>query len=189
MKTKSLLCLLASLFLLQGCAGLVAVGAASTVSAVHDRRSIGSQIDDQNVEFRVAVALSKNEDLREYTHINAISYNGVLLVVGQSPNDHLKNLAETTIAEVEGVEKVHNLIRIGSPTALTTRANDAWITSRVKTQLLASEEVDGMRIKVYTEDSEVFLLGLVTDAEAEKATEIARNVRGVARVVKVFEFI
>ena len=175
---------------LQGCA-VVAVGAgtAAVVSSANDRRTLGTQVDDTTAETRIAYALGQNENLKTYTNIDVEVHNGIALLTGQAPNDELKREAEKAAKAVDRVRKLHNQIRIGEPVGAGTQANDIWLASKVRTQILADSNIDSLHIKVTVQDSEVFLMGLVTNQEADTAVDIARNVSGVARVVKVFEVI
>ncbi|EKE85353.1 division/outer membrane stress-associated lipid-binding lipoprotein [Idiomarina xiamenensis] len=176
----------AGTILLQGCAVAVIGATAVGVSAASDPRSVGTQIDDQTIELRVSRALADEKQLVN-THINAISYNNSVLLVGQVPAEHLRGVAERTVSNVDGVQRVYNQLRVGQNSSLTTRSHDSWITSKVKVNLVAEKDFDGSKIKVVTENGEVFLLGLVTAAEAEKAIDIARNINGVSRVVNALE--
>ena len=121
--------------------------------------------------------------------MHVVSLNGSVLIVGQSPNTYLKDLAAKTVSEVRGVEQIHNQIRISNTTSITTRSNDIWLTSKVKTALFGSDKLEATNIKVVTENAEIFLMGLVSAAEGNEAVEIARNVSGVNRVFKAFEYI
>ncbi|GAA59132.1 hypothetical protein P20652_0991 [Pseudoalteromonas sp. BSi20652] len=185
---KRSLIVLGAVVLLQGCAAAVVAGTASAVTAANDRRTIGSQIDDNNIEIKASIALSEAERLEKFTNINVVSVNGIVLLVGQVPSEELKNEAQHTIEGVLGIRKVHNQIRIGSNIGITTQTHDSWLTSKVKTQLLTTKNISSNNIKVVTENAEVFLMGLVSESESNQAVSIARNVSGVERVIKVFEY-
>ncbi len=101
----------------------------------------------------------------------------------------MRNEAQRTIEGVSGIRKIHNQIRIGSNIGITTQTHDSWLTSKVKGQLLTAKDISSNNIKVVTENAEVFLMGLVSDSESTQAVNIARNVSGVERVVKVFEYL
>ncbi|QBG36808.1 BON domain-containing protein [Litorilituus sediminis] len=185
-KLAALLMLVATL---QGCA--VATVAVITVGATMatDRRTIGKQVDDQTIEFTAHNELAKQKALSENTNLHVVSVNGSLLIVGQTPNTYLRDLAVKTVGEVQGVVRVHNQIRISSTTSVTTQTNDIWLTSKVKSALFASDKVNVKDIKVVTENAEVFLMGLVSKAEADAAVDITRNISGVNKVFKAFEYI
>jgi osmotically-inducible protein OsmY len=181
--------LLATIWLLQGCAAAVVAGTASAVSAANDRRTIGSQIDDNNIEIKATIALKKVPALSEKANISVVSVNGTLLLVGQVPSDSLMSQAEQAVRNAVTVKQIHNQLRIGTRIGITTQTYDTWLTSKVKTKLLTAETITGNNIKVVTENSEVFLMGLVSEAEADQAVEIARHINGVARVIKAFEYL
>lgn len=185
-KLISILCIAATL---QSCA--VATVAAITAGATMatDRRTIGKQIDDQSIEFNAHNELAKQDAISDNTNLHVISLNGSVLVVGQAPNTYLRDLAVKTISQVNGVIQVHNQIRISSTTSVTTQTNDIWLTSKVKSALFASDKVNVKDIKVVTENAEVFLLGIVSKKEADEAVNITRNISGVSRVFKAFEYI
>ncbi|WP_281555851.1 division/outer membrane stress-associated lipid-binding lipoprotein [Thalassomonas sp. RHCl1] len=174
--------------LLQGCVAAAVVGVAGTAQVANDKRSIGNQIDDQVIELDAYASFKKQQGLTENTNLQVVSVNGSVLIVGQSPNTYLRDLAIKTLNNIEGVVKVHNQIRIGNVTSITTRTNDLWLTSKVKTALFADEKIKSGNIKVVTENAEVFLMGLVSQSQANMAVEIARNIGGVNRVLKAFEY-
>lgn len=175
--------------MLQGCAVATVVAVTAGVTMVADRRSFSKQIDDQTIEFTAHNELAKQKALSNNTNLHVVSMNGTVLIVGQAPNSYLRELAITTVQGVSDIVSIHNQIRIGSITAVTTQSNDIWLTSKVKSALLAAEDVHAKDIKVITENSEVFLLGLVTKEEAEIVVEITRNISGVSQVFKAFEYI
>ncbi|WP_296294655.1 division/outer membrane stress-associated lipid-binding lipoprotein [Rheinheimera sp.] len=173
--------------LLQACAAAVVAGGASAVTSASDRRTLGSQIDDSSIVVKAERALEANKTLEERAHINVNSYNGILLLTGQAPSQDLVELASSLVQPIQGVKDVQNQIRVGNPISFTTRSRDSWITTRVKSLLVGDKEVSALNIKVVTENGEVFLMGLVSSSEADKAVEIARHVNGVSRVIKAFE--
>ncbi|MDP5150554.1 BON domain-containing protein [Rheinheimera baltica] len=187
MNTVKLLCACTLLALLQGCAAAVVAGGATAMTAANDRRTLGAQIDDKNVVLKAQRALADNPTTAEGSNINVTSYNGVILLTGQTTSEQTRQQAQVVLSGIDGVRDVQNQIRLGNNTAMTTRTRDGWISTKVKSQLLADEQVSGLNIKVVTENAEVFLLGIVTAQEAAKAVDIARHVDGVSRVIKAFE--
>jgi osmotically-inducible protein OsmY len=173
--------------LLQACAAAVVAGGASAVTSASDRRTLGSQIDDSSIVVKAERALEGNKTLEEQAHINVNSYNGILLLTGQAPNQNLVESASQLVRGIQGIKDVQNQIRVGNPISFTTRSRDSWITTRVKSLLVADKEISALNIKVITESGEVFLMGLVSSSEADKAVEISRHVNGVSRVIKAFE--
>ena len=172
-----------------GCvATAVTVAAVTTVDVVHDRRTLGDYIDDGNIEFQVRTFVVRDDELRTKAHISATSMNGILLLSGEAPTQRLKDKVANYAASVEGVRQVVNEIRISGETGYISRTNDVWLTTKVKTALFAKTKLEANRIKVVSEYGNVYLMGLVTRAEAEKATQIAREIGGVTQVVQVFEY-
>ena len=174
---------------LQGCTAVAVVAVTTGASMATDRRSFGNQIDDQSIEVKAYNEITKNKSLNENTNLNVFSLNGSVLIIGQAPNTYLRDQAIKIINNLDGVVRIHNQIRIGNLISVTTKTNDVWLTSKVKTALFASDEVNGKAIKVITENAEVFLMGLVTKKEADAAINITRNISGVNRVFKAFEYL
>ncbi|WP_166836684.1 BON domain-containing protein [Rheinheimera pleomorphica] len=187
MNTPKLILTCTLLALLQGCAAAVVAGGATAVTSANDRRTLGAQIDDKNAVLKAQRALADDALTAEGSNINVTSYNGVLLLTGQTRSEQIRQQAQALVSKIDGVRDVQNQIRLGNNTAMTTRTRDGWISTKVKTQLLADEQVSGLNIKVVTENAEVFLMGIVNAQEAAKAVDIARHVDGVARVVQAFE--
>ena len=183
-------CLTAAL--IQGCAATVVGGAAIGASALHDRRSTGTVIDDETIELTALKRLYENTDLRQNTHINATSYNYVLLLTGEAPTEQLRSQVEASLRGIEGVRRVHNEIRIAGPSSLSARSSDTLLTSRVKVELFKIRDLPGFdptRVKVVSEAGTVFLMGLLRPSEAEAVVNTVRRVGGVQRVVKIFEYL
>ncbi|OUR63469.1 BON domain-containing protein [Colwellia sp. 39_35_sub15_T18] len=189
MKAMKLVTLLTLVAVLQGCAAAAVVAITTGASMATDRRSVGNQIDDQNIELEAYNEITKNKSLNENANLHIISLNGSVLIIGQTPNTYLRDQAIKIINAIDGVVKIHNQIRIGNVTSITTQTNDVWLTSKVKTALFSSDEINGNDIKVITENAEVFLMGLVSKKEANAAIEITRNISGVNRVFKAFEYL
>ena len=173
---------------LQGCAGAIMVGAVSGAKMVNDERSMSTQVSDTNADFVIASALSKHDDLNNQTNIAAIVMNSNVLMIGQAPNSMLRDKAVRVVRDLQIGGKIHNQIRIGNPTSFTTRSNDTWVTTKVKGRMLNEKSLDITRVKVITENGEVFLLGLIDHKQADLAVEVARNTAGVRKVIKVFEY-
>jgi osmotically-inducible protein OsmY len=172
---------------LAGCAVAAVSGAATGVAIVNDRRTAGTIFDDQTIEVKSTHALAQNKFLWKKSHITPISYNNVLLLVGQAPNEELKRQAEEAVRDIPRVRKVYNELSASEPVSIGIRTQDSWITTQIKAKLLAAKGVNPTRIKVVTENGVVYLMGLTTPEEEITATEIARTVRGVEKVVQVFD--
>ncbi|MGL4716203.1 MAG: division/outer membrane stress-associated lipid-binding lipoprotein [Aeromonas sp.] len=180
--------LMTAVLLLQGCAAVVVGGAAGTAKASGDRRTLGAQWDDQTIELKAANLLADNKPMSAASKISVYSNNGRVLLVGQTPSEVYQLEAGKIVARIKGVRHVYNELRLAKPVSLTARSNDTWITSKVRTAMLGAKNFDSAKVKVVTENSEVFLIGLVTRQEGDQAVEIARHVDGVKRVIKAFEF-
>ena len=127
-------------------------------------------------------------NLGEHAHVNVTSYNRNILLTGEVPDAAAKAKAELLIKEIENVRTITNEIAVGTKSSLSSRSNDTYLTSKVKTKFITENKFPANYVKVVTENSVVYLLGIVTKAEADAATEIASNTDGVAKVVKVFEY-
>jgi osmotically-inducible protein OsmY len=174
---------------LVGCAA-VAVGgaAAATGTAVVDRRTTGTLVEDQTIEVKALKAINDDKELNDQAHINVISYNTVVLITGETPTDALRQRAVELVKNVDKVTHVYNELTIAAPSSLTARGSDSIITTKVKTKLFADKQVSGIQFKVVTEKGVVYLMGIVSRAEAEIATNIARQTGGVQKVVKLFQY-
>ncbi|WP_322803579.1 BON domain-containing protein [Vibrio alfacsensis] len=183
---RSLVILCAALSM-SGCAGLFIAGAATTANIVTDTRTTKEIWQDNNIEFEIA-AIGNKAPFKGKTRIVASSYNGTVVLMGQAPTDELINEFERRARDVEGVKNIHNQIKQKEPLSVTQISNDSWITTKVKSALLTDSELNGVKVKVITEDSDVFLFGYVTPKQSERATEIARNISGVKQVIKGFQY-
>ena len=162
MKALSPIAVLISALLLQGCVAAAVVGTAAVgTKAATDPRSVGTQVDDGTLEVRVNSALSKDEQIKKEARINVTAYQGKVLLVGQSPNTELSARAKQIAMGVDGANEVYNEIRQGQPIGLGEASNDTWITTKVRSQLLASDLVKSSNVKVTTENGEVFLMYLI----------------------------
>ncbi|MCB1644228.1 MAG: BON domain-containing protein [Pseudomonadales bacterium] len=159
------------------------------ISEDYGKRTLGTVWDDQMVESR-GISLIRNEspELKE-AHINITSFNGTVLVSGQVPSEAAKTAAAAAIQNLRKVKKIHNELEVAGPTSTMARANDSYLTAKVKTALLLNGDTEALRIKVVTENNVVYLLGLVTRAESDAVVETARSVFGVQKIVKAFEYI
>lgn len=173
---------------LQGCAGLVIAGGATAGAMANDRRTSGAYVDDETIEWKIIDVLYQDEQIDEQTHLNATSYNGIVLLTGEIPNDEMRVKIGEKIRGVRGVRQLHDETSIAAPSSMMSRSGDTWITSKVKTAMLTDDTDMGARTKVVTDKGVVYLMGIVSPQEADKLTDIARRVGGVQKVVKVFEY-
>lgn len=190
MKVHTPLILLCSALMLQGCVGAVVVGTAAVATkTATDPRTIGTQVDDGTLEARVANALAKDQQLKKEARIVSTAYQGKVLLTGQAPTPELAERAKQIAMGVDGATEVYNEIRQGKPVSLGRASMDTWITTKIRSQLLASDAVKSSNIKVTTENGGVFLLGLVTNAEGKAAAEVASKVNGVKHVTTAFTYL
>ncbi|EMB9229337.1 BON domain-containing protein [Vibrio harveyi] len=183
---RSLVILFAALSM-SGCAGLFIAGAATTANIVTDTRTTKEIWQDNNIEFEVA-AIGNKAPFKGKARVVASSYNGTVVLMGQAPTRELINEFERRARAVSGVKNIHNQIKQKEPLSVTQISNDSWITTKVKSALLTDSELNGIKVKVITEDSDVFLFGYVTPQQSDRATEIARNISGVKQVIKGFQY-
>ena len=172
---------------MSGCAGIFIAGAATTANIVTDTRTTKEIWNDNNIEFEVA-AITNKQPYRGSVRVTASSYRGSVVLMGQATTDAERRSFESQAKDVPGVETIHNQIRVKAPLSVSAISKDSWITTKVKSALLANSELNGIKVKVITEDSEVFLLGLVSREHADIATEVARNISGVKQVIRAFEY-
>ena len=177
----------ASLPLMQGCFPVVATGVSAGAAMISDRRTSGSYVEDEGIEWKVGGRI--RERFGDSVHINVTSYNRNVLLTGEAPNDTVRGELDRIVASVENVRGVINEVAIGPNSTLTARGNDTLITSNVKARFVDSGSFSAHNVKVVTEANVVFLLGVVTRGEADAAAEIARTSKGVRKVVRVFEYI
>lgn len=173
--------------LINGCAPVIVGGAAATgVMVVEDRRTVGTITEDEGIEFKT---LSRIGGKVKDAHLNATSYNRMVLLTGEVADAAAKAEAEKIARAVENVRGVYNELQVAGNSSLSARANDSYLTSKVKARFVDAQKFNPFHVKVVTENSVVYLLGLVKRQEANEATEIARTTGGVQKVVRIFEYL
>jgi len=172
---------------LQGCVTAVATGVGAGALMIVDRRSAGTYVEDEGIEWKTASRIG--EKFGSSTHVNATSYNRRVLLTGEAPDAQTKNEVEKIASGVPNVHALTNEIQIGGASTYAARSNDAYLTSKVKARFVETDKFSAAHVKVVTEAGTVFLMGLVTRKEADDATDIARTTGGVQKVVRVFEYI
>jgi osmotically-inducible protein OsmY len=183
----ALLAVLVSATLLSACTPLLLTGAAvGGVMVATDRRSSGAQLEDQSIELK---AQSRVGQLGSQGHISVVSYNRTALITGQVPTEAERVAVEQAVAGIENVRAVINELAVGANTSLTQRSSDTVISSRIKASFIDAPDLQSNALKVTTEAGVVFLMGIVTEREAGRATDLARSVDGVRKVVRVFEVV
>jgi len=171
---------------LSGCVPLVLAGAAGGALVAADRRSVGAQADDEAIELKISNNVGST--FGDRVHVSVTSYNGIVLLTGEVPTAELKAQVEQVARTTAKVRRVDDELAIGAVTSIGARSNDAYITSKVKARLVESNKVPANLVKVVTERQIVYLMGILSHAEADAAAQIAATTSGVMRVVKVFEY-
>jgi osmotically-inducible protein OsmY len=182
---KILLATVVGASLLSGCAPLVVGGAVVTGMVAVDRRTTGIQVEDQGIELKVANAVSK--ELGDRVNLNVTSYNRRVLLTGEVRTEADRTRATQLAQSQENVREVINDLAIGAPSSLSQRTKDSVTTGQVKAAFVDAKDLQASAVKVVTERGIVYLMGRVTTREAQRATDIARGIRGVVKVVRVFE--
>ena len=177
----------ATLASLQGCIALLGAGAVAGGLSLNDRRTGGTQIEDQSIELKSGGRL--RDAIGDKGHVNVTSYNRIVLISGEVPTESDKAAAEKAVHDIEGVNNVVNELEVGPNSTISTRSSDTVITTRVKSALIDAKDVQASAIKVITERGNVYLMGRVTEREATRASEVARAQPSVLKVVRVFEII
>lgn len=172
---------------LQGCFPMVAAGAGTAVLSALDRRTSGTQVEDEGIELRAGNRL--REKLGNRANVSVTSYNRNVLLTGQVADEATLAEAATIVSEVPNVRGVSNETEIAGVSSLTQRSNDALVTSKVKARILDSQRVNANHVKVVTENGRVYLMGLLTEAEGRAAKEVAASTSGVRKVVAIIETI
>ena len=175
--------------LVSGC-GIVLVTTATVmaIDVARDRRGASVYWDDNKMELDIKRLIGKQKQI-EHEHINVTVYNGVVLLTGEVPDQRDIDTSIDVAKSHQGSRQVINRLELAGKTNLNSRANDGWITTKVKTAIATSAPVESTRIKVVTERANVYLMGLVKPEEADIAVEATSSVTGVVRVIKVFEYI
>lgn len=186
---KKLAILLGATIFLQGCVAAVIGGGAVAAKVATDPRTTGTQIDDETLEFKVENAVEKDAQIKAEGRVNAVSYNGRVLLIGQVPNSDVKDTATALAKGVKGVNEVYNELTVSSKISFAQISEDSWLTTQVKSKMFVDGRVKATDVKVISENGEVFLLGNVTQSQANAAADIASKISGVKKVIKVFKYL
>jgi osmotically-inducible protein OsmY len=186
MKKVAWLVLALAVCILQGCELAVLGGGAAAITAIEDRRTSGTIMDDEGIEIRVRRAV--RERFGESTHMNVTSFNRSVLLTGEVPDEATRGEIEKIVLANANVRGVTNEMQVAGVSSIATRTGDSFITTKIKGRLLDANKVNPVHVKVVTESGVVYLLGVVTETEAEDAVDIARTTNGVRKVVKIFEY-
>ncbi len=184
---KSAVCILGCTLLLSACAPLLLGGMAGTVVVATDRRTSGIQLEDEEIELRAASRI--REMFGDRVHVNVNSFNLQVLLTGEVPTDRDRQAVYKIVSEVENVRKILNEIAIGPISSYADRSHDVLLSSKVKAGIIDAKDLMVNTFKIIAEHDNIYLMGRVTPNEANRATEIARNVSGVKQVVRVFQLL
>ncbi len=155
----------------------------------YGKRTFGTKLDDGRVESLAKRNIRAADPALDTSHFKVTSFNGTVLITGQVPSQELIELASKTVNGMRNITQVHNELVVAGPTSLISRSNDGWLSTKIKTSMMASSATDANRIKVVTSNGVVYMLGLLTREEAEAAVSLTRNIYGVQKIVKIFEYI
>ena len=178
---------LAAVSLLGGCAVLAGGAMVGSALSATDRRSTGTQVEDQSIELKVSNRVSGA--VGDRGHVNVTSYNRTVLITGEVASEADRLAVERAISGIEQVRATVNELAVMGNSTLTVRSNDTYLTSKVKAAFIDAKDLQVNTLKVVTERSTVYLMGRVTEREATRAADVARGQSGVGKVVKVFELI
>ena len=172
---------------LQGCFPIVAAGVTTGVLATVDRRSVGTQTEDESIEWKASARVG--DKLGNKAHVNFTSYNRKVLVTGEATSEDVKAEVESIVGTLPNVQEVLNYLTIGAPSSFSNRSNDSFITSKVKSRSHDTGKFNPVHVKVVTEAGVVYLMGMLTQAEADAAINVTRHTAGVKKVVNLLEII
>lgn len=153
-------------------------------------RTTGAVVEDQSIETKIIVNLKSIEPAFRQTNVDIISHNGVVLLIGQVPSEELKSRATQIASEASTkIKRIHNELEVSGSSGFLTKSSDTWIATKVRTLMLTNSDVPSDQVRVITENGAVYLMGMIDQSQGDNAANLARNVSGVIRVVKVFEYL
>jgi osmotically-inducible protein OsmY len=174
---------------LQGCSKIISITTDGPIDEDRGERTAGSVIDDEIIETKLLVNLDNKDPQFTQAHISVTSYNGVVLLTGQVPTESLRQIAAEVASNVNKVRRVHNELAVSGTASMVARSNDTWITTKLKSKMFIRPKIQGGRIKVVTENGTVYLMGLLSRDEGQRAANLVRQTAGVQKVVILFEYI
>ncbi len=177
------------LSLITGCTALVDATTKEPIDPDPTKRTLGTYIDDQQLETIARVNLRKTSDKLKASNIQITVYNGVALLTGQVPDQAIRAQAARVVSSINRIRQVHNELEIRSNATFWMNRNDQWIGTKVKAKLIQDKDIDSSRVKYRVENGSVFLMGLLSHAQAEKVTTAVAGISGVIKVVRVFEYV
>lgn len=181
--------LLAILTLLPGCSSLLSAARQNPIGEDYGKRTPGAYVDDEFIETKSAVNLKKIDDRFKQAQVKVTSYNGVVLLTGNVPEADMRNLATATLQKIRKVRRVHNELNVSPPRSFGAKMSDAWLSRKVKTKYLFNKSIESSRVKVISNSGVIYLMGLATHQEADTIVNITKDVYGLQKIVRVFEYI
>jgi osmotically-inducible protein OsmY len=174
---------------LHGCIFVVGAAAgAAAIAVVYDHRTIANTFKDTKIANTIVSKIRLNPELRRECHIEVTVFRRVVLLTGETPNEEYRKEAEELARSTPDVARIYNQITLQGPTSTLTRTSDSWITTKIKSEMLATSDLKSGSIKMVTENGVVYLMGIVSRRQADIAVEVARQVSGVQKVVKIFQY-
>lgn len=174
---------------LVGCTTVTGVANPGTIDENYGKRTLGAQVEDESIETKIAHNLRRNDARLGDARINVDSYNAIVLLTGQVPSEELKQKATEIARDVRNVRDVHNELSVAANLPASQRLSDTWINTRIRTSLATDETIDTSRLRFVTENASVYVMGIVTRAEADRIVNAISRIGGVQRIVKVFDYI
>ncbi len=181
--------ILAAAIIAAGCTTAIHVVTSKPIKPDPSETSVGTDLDDWQMATLIGVNIKKASPLLEKSHVNVHTYNRIVLLTGEVPSDAMRKLAGDTARNFLGVRLLHNELQVQGATTLLARTNDSWLSTKVKTKLLANRNIKSRHVNVITENGAIYLMGRVTRAQADTITAVASNTRGARKIVRVFEYI
>ena len=188
-RTLLMCTVLCASLLTTGCAEVINVTTKKPIEMKANTRTMGAKLNDQEIETASKVNIKKADLQLERAHVNIDSFNGIVLLTGQVASEDLRNLVADTVYKLNPVREIHNELVVMNATNFAARTRDTWISTKIKAQLLADNETESNRVHFVTESQTVFLMGIVTRAEADRIVNMVSHTADVQKVVKVFEYI
>lgn len=175
--------------MLSGCGSILASFESNAIEDDPGERNLSQQIADESIETKAIVNIRAADDRFDQANLVVVAHNGYVLIAGQVASEDLKAKATDVVRKIREVRRIYNELEVASPSSAMTRTSDSWITTKVKSWLLGSSSTPGLRVNVTTENGVVYLMGMVTEEEADRVAAVAADTSGVQRVVRLFELI
>lgn len=188
-KTPATALALTLLLAVSGCTTVTAVTNPGTIDENYAERTLGAKVEDESIETKIVHNLGRTDARLGDARIKVDAYNGIVLLTGQVPSEELRERANEVAEEVRNVRDVHNELSVAGNLPASQRLSDTWLNTRIRTSLASNPEIDTGRIRVITENDTVYLMGIVTRAEAERIVQAVSRVGGMQRIVKVFDYL